>query len=181
MGKREYVLYEEVSGWPWWASAIVLAVLVGGTVAGGADVLRGFGGADPVALWRGLAVGGGSLLFGLGLWIGFGQLVVRVTRTSVLLGFGYTGLVEKLVPFTGIESVEAVRYRPLREFGGWGLRGSGSKQAWTIRGDGAVVLSLDDGKRLYVGSDHPPRLADRIRTAMGADRERDAAGGAGRG
>jgi hypothetical protein len=45
-------------------------------------------------------------------------------------------------PLQEIEAVEVVRYHPIREFGGWGIRGWGKKKAWTVRGDQAVRLRL---------------------------------------
>ena len=60
----------------------------------------------------------------------------------------------------------AVQYRPIREFGGWGIRGMGNKKAWTISGDRAVVLEFQNGDSLYLGSQTPQRLRERIETAV---------------
>jgi hypothetical protein len=67
----------------------------------------------------------------------------------------------------GLES-GPLGYRPLREFGGWGIRPRGGKTAWTIRGNQAVKVTLHGGKEVYVGSLFPQRLEERIRTAMRA-------------
>lgn len=162
----DYVTYEETTPWPPWVVLVVMVSCLGGVVG----ILAA--GPTPGAL-----VGAGLLgLLPVLLWFLFGTLVVRVTRTSVLVSFGAAGLVQRLVSFGEIERVEAVRYRPILEFGGWGIRwgfGTG-KRAWTIRGNQAVVLHLEDGTRFYVGSPTPERLAEGIRRAMGSRRAADA-------
>lgn len=154
----DYVVYEETTGWPWWVAAIIVV----SSVSGALGLLVGGGGAPTLFLGAGLIA-----LLPLGIWFLFGKLVVRVTRTSVLVAFGTASLIQKLVAFSDIRRVEPVTYSPILEFGGWGIRWSfrGRKRAWTIRGNRAVVLHLRDGSRLYVGSEQPERLAEHIRQA----------------
>ena len=95
------------------------------------------------------------------------RLRVRVRPDGLFLHLGEVQLLRRSVAFEEIERVEVVRYRPLREFGGWGIRGWGRKKAWSMRGDRAVRLHLTGGRLLYVGSDTPDRLAERIRTIGG--------------
>lgn len=95
-------------------------------------------------------------------------LTVRLFRDEMVVGLGSLGLIRKRIAYTDIVRTESVRYNPLREFGGWGIRwGKDGKRAWTARGDHAVVLHLRDGTRLYVGSDTPGRLEERIRAVAG--------------
>ena len=68
------------------------------------------------------------------------------------------------LPFSEIVSMESVKYHPIREFGGWGVRGWGKRKAWSARGDRAVALTLTEDRLLLIGSDHPQRLEERIRT-----------------
>jgi hypothetical protein len=175
MAYREFVVYEETSVWPWWVGTLVLLCMGGGAAAGVVDVLQGLASGRADIVIRGALVAVGSLGFGFALQLVLGRLKVVVTRTSILVSYGYTGLIQKLFPFEEIEEVEAVRYHPIREFGGWGIRfGGGGRKAWTIRGDGAVVLTLGDGTRFYVGSEYPQRLAEHLRTAMGMAQRKDA-------
>ncbi len=91
-------------------------------------------------------------------------LTVLVQETRIVLYLGHVPLVRRTIPFSEIEGLEAVTYRPMREFGGWGVRGVGKRKAWTARGNRAVELSLSGGRQLLIGSDRPQRLAERIRT-----------------
>jgi hypothetical protein len=131
-------------------------------------------GAAGVGIWMDPEVGRStalllSALFALLLtlfWVLLGQLEVRVTRSDLLVGFGYVPLIRKRIPFADISALEPVEYRPILEFGGWGIRfGRNGKRAWTIRGNRAVRLQLKDGRLFYVGSEKPERLAERLRAA----------------
>ena len=76
-------------------------------------------------------------------------------------------MIRGVVPFDEIVSLRSVEYRPIREFGGWGLRGLGRRRAWTARGKLAVAIELKGNRGLLIGSDHPKRLEERIRTLAG--------------
>jgi hypothetical protein len=95
-------------------------------------------------------------------------LSVRLYRDHMVVGLGTLGWINKAVPYDAIVRTESVTYHPVAEFGGWGVRwGKDRKRAWTARGNHAVVLHLKDGVRLYVGSDSPHRLEERIRAVGG--------------
>ena len=78
-----------------------------------------------------------------------------------------TGLRLRYVPFRNrriaasqIFSHDVVDYRPLREWGGWGIRYAFRRGwAYTAFGNRGVQLVLSDRKRLLVGSQRPEALA----------------------
>ena len=77
--------------------------------------------------------------------------------------WGIAGVIRKSVPYSQIRQASPVTYSPLSEFGGWGIRlGRGKKVAWTIRGNRALCLHLQDGTLFYLGSPHPERLLGRV-------------------
>jgi hypothetical protein len=104
------------------------------------------------------------LALGILVELVFGGLKVELFNDKMRISLGRVGWIGKVVLYDTIERIEAVTYRPLREFGGWGVRGFGEKQAWTARGNRALVLHRTDGSQLYVGSPHPERLAERVRS-----------------
>jgi hypothetical protein len=154
------VSYQESTGWPGWASLLAIASLAAAELGVWLDG----------SLTRTTAVVI-TAVFALGVaagWLLFGRLRVQVTRSDLLVGFGFVRLIQKRIPYSDIAALETVSYRPLLEFGGWGIRyGRGGKRAWTMRGNRAVRLQLRDGVQLYVGSETPERLAERIRAAGG--------------
>lgn len=156
--------YIERTPWPHWADAIYWGALVLTCFAmlAGWDTDLSPGQRVPAAL--------GILVAALVLrWI-IGGLAVRVDPTGIFLHLGGAPVLRRRVAFEEILSVEVVRYRPLRDFGGWGIRGWGKTKAWTARGSQAVLLELTGDRQLYIGSDVPHRLAERIRTIGGVGR-----------
>jgi len=120
--------------------------------------------ADPLqpAGILGLVVGGGVAAL-----LGVGRL-----RTEVHAD----GLYVRFVPFTrlhryswnAIVSAEARRYRPILEYGGWGVRWGRGGKAYNVYGNRGVQLVLADGKKLLIGSQRAEALALAIASARGS-------------
>ena len=108
----------------------------------------------------------GILIFFVAMTSLFMCLDVEVRSDHLFIAFGPVHLVRKRIRYSDIESVEGVTYRPIREFGGWGIRPGRGKTAWTIRGNKAVIVTMRSGKEIYVGSRTPQRLAGRVEAVM---------------
>lgn len=157
--RNEEVVYEEVQRWPGWVLVLILSALVASTVA----VLS----SPPSDRVLGWALGVGPMLAVIvGIALLFDRLRIQVTRDAVVASFGTFGWIRKRIPLHEIQAMEAVRYRPIRDFGGWGIRFSWThprKRAWTIRGDRALKIRLSNETDFYLGCAHPQRLMERIR------------------
>ncbi len=158
---EEKTAYRERTPWPTWAATIYWVAIV----AVVAPLLAGLD-TELEAITRG-ALALGVVSVGLGLARIIGGLTVLVQETRLYLYLGSYPLIKRVVPYAEILDLRSTEYSPIGEFGGWGARGVGRKKAWTARGNQAVVLTLTDGRELYVGSDHPQRLEERIRTTAG--------------
>lgn len=62
------------------------------------------------------------------------------------------------IPFSEIAQAEAVSYRPVREYGGWGIRGFGRRRALNTRGNLGVLVTSGDGSTVLIGSQKPREL-----------------------
>jgi hypothetical protein len=157
MDERRRVLYRERTGWSWWLNLLLFGA-VGGALLG--PVLVGGAAPEPMA-WA-FTLGLGGLIY---LLLGGLTVVLEPDRLRVGLGsgrpFGTT------IALDDIEELESVEYRPLRDFGGWGFRGTRDRRIWSARGNRAVRLTLRDDRVVYIGSDQPRTLENRIRGAMG--------------
>ena len=165
---EERTQFRERTSWPGWVNAIFWGAIIVSCypLLAGWDTQLDFS-------TRLLIVG--SILGGaVGFKILLGGLTVLVQETRVFVHLGAVPLIRTKVPFVDILGLASVEYRPIREFGGWGVRGWGKKKAWTARGDRAVVLSLVGDRELYIGSDHPQRLEERIRAVAGEQLHREA-------
>ena len=75
------------------------------------------------------------------------------------------GITVRRIPFEDIVSVGRRDYKPLKEFGGWGLRWGlthRNARAYTTTGTSAVVVTLRDGSEVYLGVDDEDRLTEAI-------------------
>lgn len=158
--------YRERTPWP----SLAYVVLWGAIVLACYPVLAGWEGDVPAGLR--LPMVAGLVGFGVVLTMLVGGLSVLVQETRLIVHLGRLPIVRTTIPFSEIESLRSVTYSPFREFGGWGVRGFGKKKAWTARGNRAVVLTLTGAREVYVGSDNPQRLQERIRTLSGDEMNR---------
>jgi hypothetical protein len=123
-------------------------------------------GSNPAPDWLVVVL---FLVFGLGmpafllLWL---RLVTEVTAREVRV---------RLVPVNvgwvtfwagEIERAEARRYRPIREYLGWGIRWGPSGRAYNLNGDRGVQLVLASGRRVLIGSERADELEAAIAEAM---------------
>ncbi|HEY1253127.1 MAG TPA: hypothetical protein VGH97_18240 [Thermoanaerobaculia bacterium] len=100
------------------------------------------------------------LLMGVVLVILLSTLTLRqvtsVAEDGVTVRFGF--LYRTRIAFAEIARAEAVSYQPIREYGGWGIRGLGRRRALNMRGNLGVLLTRRDGSTLLVGSQKPREL-----------------------
>lgn len=109
-----------------------------------------------VALW---------LLFGIGMPLFFVYLRLIVTVTSETVDVHFRPLMRRKISIADVATVEAETYSPLRQFGGWGIRGLGKNRAYSISGNQGVALMLNNGDRILIGSLRANELALAIETA----------------
>lgn len=72
----------------------------------------------------------------------------------------------KSIPFSKIVRAEAVTYRPILDYGGWGVRFGRKGRAYNVSGNRGVQLELADGKGLLVGSQKPEELVSALKERM---------------
>lgn len=111
------------------------------------------------------------VLFGIGLpWL---LLSVKLT-TEIQPDY----LFIRLFPFKArkiniadIKTCEIRKYRPIREYGGWGIRWSPSLgMAYIISGNHGVQLELNNGKKVLIGSQKSDQLSAAINAVIGSSR-----------
>lgn len=76
-------------------------------------------------------------------------------------------VLSRLIRFDDIASAENVQYRPIRDYGGWGIRFSRNGMAYNMSGDRGVALKLKNGKRVLIGSQRSAELATAINSGRG--------------
>lgn len=160
--KFQGVVFEEEQsfGSLWW-------VLMLGVLAFVAGIFSWIAHVEP-AKARLLIVPGVIVVVVLGgiVWLMIAaKLTVRVDTENIHVHF--FPFVKKDIPLADIAAWEARTYRPIAEYGGWGVRKSwdGTKTAYNTPGDRGVQLVFIDGKRLLIGSQRADEFAAAISQA----------------
>jgi hypothetical protein len=101
-------------------------------------------------------------------------LTMRMTTTvrpdAVQIRFGW--VYSKTLPIADIARAEARVYRPVADYGGWGIRGMGRRRALNARGNRGVLLTLREGSTLLIGSQQPRELLAALAQAGVATEDR---------
>ncbi len=63
-----------------------------------------------------------------------------------------------------ITRCEIRKYNPIKEYGGWGIRGFKSDRAYNVSGDMGIQLTYSDGNKLLIGTHRPDELLSAIRS-----------------
>jgi hypothetical protein len=92
-------------------------------------------------------------------WMG---MITEVRADGFYYRFVPFHMVFQRIPFPAITRCEAVTYRPIMEYGGWGIRFGPSGRAYNVRGNRGVRLEMEGGRKLLFGSQDPEALARAI-------------------
>lgn len=88
------------------------------------------------------------------------KLITKVDADGIHVRF--VPLTSRTIPFENITSCKVRTYRPIREYGGWGIRFSRKGRAYNVSGNRGVQLEFSKGMPLLIGSQKPEELADVI-------------------
>lgn len=93
-------------------------------------------------------------------------LSVDVRTDALYIRYFPFHLREQHFDYSQITYCEARTYRPLLEYGGWGIRYSHKGKAYNVMGNMGVQLEFENGKRLLIGSQKAKKLANAIQNKL---------------
>jgi len=97
--------------------------------------------------------------------ISLSHLDVDVTDSGVTIAFRHLWPTRR-ISFGEIVGLEVKHYRPLIDYGGWGVRLGPAGWAYTTGGDVGVKIRLRKGLPVLIGSRHPEELEAAIRAGV---------------
>ncbi|NEO86337.1 MAG: hypothetical protein F6J87_19085 [Spirulina sp. SIO3F2] len=89
------------------------------------------------------------------LWIWFYPLSTRLIPNA-----------KRIINLSDIRDYQLRTYRPLRDYGGWGLRRSWRDRAYTVSGTQGVQVTLHSSEAFLIGSQRAQELVDTIAVAI---------------
>ena len=105
-----------------------------------------------------------GLIFGVGLpfVFYFTKLVTEIRSDGLVISF-YPLLFSQIkIPFENIQTCVDVQYKPLRDYGGWGVRFGPKGTAYNVSGDRGIQIELVNGAKVLIGSGNSKGLAAAI-------------------
>ena len=117
------------------------------------------------------------ILFGIGLpWLLLScRLITQVQSDALYVRLVPFHLKPVRIDYASITECLAVRYNPILDYGGWGIRCGKGGNAYNVSGNLGVRLELATGRHLLIGSREPEELAVAINAAMAKNPAQDMA------
>ncbi|MBC7185845.1 MAG: hypothetical protein H5U38_02315 [Calditrichaeota bacterium] len=109
------------------------------------------------------------LIFGVGLvaFFWWTRLITEVRSDGLYIRFVPFHRKFKRLPYSELARFEACTYRPILEYGGWGIRYGRNGMAYNVSGNRGVQLEFTNGKRLLIGSQQPEVIVRAMEEASG--------------
>ena len=112
-------------------------------------------GNDPVPDWV-LALISFMLLVALAAFF-FMRLETRVDEQGILLRFVPFHFTPKKLSWENIQKIYVRRYRPIGEYGGWGIRRKlfSRSIAYNVSGKYGIQIEMKNGRKILIGTQNP--------------------------
>lgn len=138
-------LYEKQQFTHKWVFAVLLLVFSGLAVLLVYALIS-----HDVDVWSiGVAIVFVLLLSGL-----FARMALHVSIEQDCISFRFAPLQwkYKVIKKEDVRSVSLTKFRPLADYGGWGIRVNGKSTAYIISGNDGINIELANGKHLLIGT-----------------------------
>jgi len=124
-----------------------------------------------VLLW---ILGPVYILFGFSFFWLFvtSRMTTEVLKDAIIIKYRPFHRKFRKIPLVHIANYQARTYRPIAEFGGWGVRFWPYLRAYNVYGNRGVELEFMNGRKLMIGSQRPEELVnaiDKARSEIGLD------------
>jgi len=106
------------------------------------------------------------IIAGVPILLYLSRLEVQVDAEAIHIRF--TPFLKKNILVNEIASWQARKYKPLLEYGGWGIRWGPGGKAYNVSGNWGVQLQFTTGKKLLIGSQMAQDFAAAIEKAKRA-------------
>ena len=94
------------------------------------------------------------------------KLETVVKRDGLFVRFYPFHLRQRKIPLEDVVNFRSVTYRPIWNYGGWGMRFARGGRAYNVSGREGVRLEFNNGKHLLIGSQRSEELAAAIESLL---------------
>lgn len=86
------------------------------------------------------------------------KLKTEVSHRGIYFKFSPFHIHKRFYELTDIESMKVVKYSPIFDYGGWGIRGFGSNKAFSVKGNKGLKIMFKNGDIRLIGTQKPDEL-----------------------
>lgn len=165
MSKAKVLFHEEQSFRQLWFLLIIACVMLAGPTAVVVDFFSSLGKEVGPVKWSELGWNLGVLICVDGVvlfWVLSMKLITTVTADNLVLFFRGLYWKEILISLEEVDSIEAVQYSPLFQYGGYGIRYVVNGKAYNVSGNQGVKINYKNGKHILIGTQEPKKLLKAI-------------------
>jgi len=101
------------------------------------------------------------------------RLTTRIDREAVIFRFFPFHLREKRITWDRVAACRVIRYNPVGDYGGWGIKVGRKGKAYNVSGDRGVILELKAGGTVLLGTNRPEDLEEFLRARIASFTEND--------
>lgn len=94
------------------------------------------------------------------LLFGFAKLTTEIDKRRIAFRFFPFHFKFQQIGWDKIEKFEVVTYKPIRDYGGWGIRFGKIGKAYNVAGNKGLQLQLKSGKHILIGTQKAVELSD---------------------
>lgn len=167
IGQQGEVVYREVQRWSLMFRGLLLALCLLGAAGGIVSAVMILAqGADQWVSLLVVAFCGILLPVGIGLLVWFATLETEVRQDGLYIRYIPFHRHFKSFKAEELSEYHARTYRPILEYGGWGIRYGWRGRAYNVSGNRGVQLVFRNGRRVLIGSSKPSELEAAIRSIV---------------
>jgi hypothetical protein len=86
------------------------------------------------------------------------NLKTKIDRTGIHFKFSPFHLKQRCYRWDEIEKVYVRTYKPIREYGGWGIRFGANGKAFNVSGNQGLQIEFKSGRKVLIGTNKPEEL-----------------------
>jgi len=148
-----HVIFHEVqtvrTSWIWGLVIIPPVIMIYGMIQ--QLVFKKPWGNNPMSD-AGLVIVGLMVIIGPPLFVYFVRLEIQIRNDGVYYRYAPFHLRFQCIQLTHLKSYQIIQYRPLRDYGGWGIRYGKYGKAYTLSGNTGFQLVTADQKKILLGT-----------------------------
>jgi hypothetical protein len=91
------------------------------------------------------------------------QLITRIDHEGISTKFTPLGFSKKFFSWKEMDQCFIRKYKPLMEYGGYGIRGLGKKKAYNVSGNIGIQIVTRDNKSFLIGTRKPEEAREVIK------------------